>query len=560
MKYFSLLLLWLLPFYLLSQSKTKTYEVQYSIIENGEKSDRIYSFYLNNNIAYLSDKEETIKSFIDFTGEKNISTIEVDAQIYQLNIPFSDLPKAQFRDTVKSILSYECNYASYNYFSNKIEVWYTEETSAKGSPYSRFLPTKDALAMEIYVNGSRRMIVDSIFEVDELPFELLRQDKNKEATDAEFEALKIQSRYQTLSVFDQEQIYFDPNIEIADKEELELNKTYHFSNASVIMKKVKLSKEMRESPYVFAKLNCRSNGDAYDRTGSVFILPELSNNRISVLDAYLKGLDQLPVFKDNEGNQYQGIVKTEDYQPPVEIMRFFTSFGARHFNEKRAIEGYHWAEDVMYEQDVSSLIPNDTNAFWVGVFIGNYDGGGHQVSLQLEFHPSWEENEEKSKYIKPLFSTVNTLEMSGQNYGKLFGNDTLETTFELVENIENLELLFTTTGHGGWGGGDEFNPKLNQVFIDGELVFKVIPWRSDCATYRLLNPASGNFENGLSSSDLSRSNWCPGTLTPPYRIPLEHLQPGIHQVQIVIDQGEPEGNSICFWNVSGILVGEKIAN
>jgi hypothetical protein len=127
--------------------------------------------------------------------------------------------------------------------------------------------------------------------------------------------------------------------------------------------------------------------------------------------------------------------------------------------------------------------------------------------------------------------------------------------FELPEYIDDLQLLFTSTGHGGWGGGDEFNPKLNQVFIDGVLVFSHVPWRTDCATYRMSNPASGNFENGLSSSDLSRSNWCPATCTPPFFIPLKELKPGKHTIQVVIDQGEDEGSSFSHWGVTGVLTG-----
>ena len=115
--------------------------------------------------------------------------------------------------------------------------------------------------------------------------------------------------------------------------------------------------------------------------------------------------------------------------------------------------------------------------------------------------------------------------MSGQNYGRFFRTDTLVTEFEIPENMSDLKLVYTSTGHGGWGNGDEFVPKLNQIFIDGEKIFSFVPWRTDCATYRFSNPASGNFGNGLSSSDLSRSNWCPGTLTPPYFIPLDNLKP-----------------------------------
>lgn len=72
----------------------------------------------------------------------------------------------------------------------------------------------------------------------------------------------------------------------------------------------------------------------------------------------------------------------------------------------------------------------------------------------------------------------------------------------------------------------------------------------------MLNPASGNFSNGLSSSDLSRSNWCPGTLTPPFYISLEDLKSGKHLLKLAIRQGAKEGNSFSHWNVSGTIIGD----
>jgi hypothetical protein len=90
--------------------------------------------------------------------------------------------------------------------------------------------------------------------------------------------------------------------------------------------------------------------------------------------------------------------------------------------------------------------------------------------------------------------------------------------------LKNAQLRYTTTGHGGWENGDEFVPKANSIFIDGKQIFSFIPWRTDCGSYRLYNPASGNFPDGLSSSDLSRSNWCPGTVTNPNFIPLGDLK------------------------------------
>ena len=52
---------------------------------------------------------------------------------------------------------------------------------------------------------------------------------------------------------------------------------------------------------------------------------------------------------------------------------------------------------------------------------------------------------------------------------------------------------------------------------------------------------SGNFDNGLSSSDLSRANWCPGTITQPNYIILGDLPKGKHTITIKIPQGEPVG-------------------
>ena len=146
--------------------------------------------------------------------------------------------------------------------------------------------------------------------------------------------------------------------------------------------------------------------------------------------------------------------------------------------------------------------------------------------------------------------------MAGQEYATMFDQDSLTITFTVPENVTNLKLRYITTGHGGWDGGDEFNPKENEIFVDGKKVYGFIPWRTDCGTYRLTNPASGNFWNGTSSSDYSRSGWCPGTATNPIDIPIPSLSAGKHTMKIAIKQGAPEGSSFSSWNISGILIGE----
>src|SRR5690606_14487586 len=180
----------------------------------------------------------------------------------------------------------------------------------------------------------------------------------------------------------------------------------------------------------------------------------------------------------------------------------------------------------------------------------------HKISMNITVHNE-EESDKELKKVLPVFNTLNVMEMAGQEYGTMFDSEKgLWIEFELKEDWKNAQLRYTTTGHGGWENGDEFVKKKYSVYLDGELVFDLIPWREDCGSYRLYNPVSGNFSNGLSSSDYSRSNWCPGTVTNPYLIDLGDLKAGKHSIQVKIPQGKPEGGSFSSWNLSGVLMGE----
>lgn len=530
----------------------QTYEVFYQNYNNG-KIDSSYSYSLiyEDSIAYLSKEESVNKEFIDYRKASNVELMIYGEQLYKTVVPFAELSTFELTEEVDTLLNYYCKKAIYKAFSNTIEVWFTEDSEAKGSPYKAYLP-ENSLVLKMVINGSRMIMASEIKELYEIPERSYLFEEAQEITKAQARELQITSRYTNLQVFDKEQINFESDIQNPPPNKSQI--TYRYSNGTVILKKIQLPEIHRKGASIFATLTNWSNGDAYDRTGTLFTLSEGKGK--TMLQALQNGLENLPVITDNLGKNYQGITATPDYEVPVELMRFFTSFGVSHFNKIREIENYPWQDSVVYKQEITSLIPNDKDEIWIGVFIGNYDRGGHHLSLDLQFYPPWSEGEVPEKYIQPLFNTVNIMEMSGQNYGRLFRYDTLALDFELPENLTGLELLFTSTGHGGWGGGDEFNPKLNQIFIDGELAFSHIPWRSDCGTYRMSNPASGNFQNGLSSSDLSRSNWCPATLTPPYRINMSRLKAGQHRIQVVIDQGEDEGSSFSHWCVSGVLVGE----
>jgi hypothetical protein len=233
-------------------------------------------------------------------------------------------------------------------------------------------------------------------------------------------------------------------------------------------------------------------------------------------------------------------------------MRFFTGFGVRKFNYNK-VPGQVWVDSVLYKSEVTALSDHLHGEAWIAAYIGNWDAKGHKLSLKLKYYPDGGRRMYKAM---PLFNTTNLLEQAGQPYPIFMLNDKLNAKFTLKEPVKNAVLYYTTTGHGGWGGGDEFNPKENKIIIDGQTVFTHTPWRSDCGTFRNLNPVSGNFWNGVSSSDYSRSGWCPGTATQPVYFNLSYLPAGTHTITIAIPQGKAEGGSFSAWSVSGVLIGK----
>ena len=443
-------------------------------------------------------------------------------------------------DTQK-ILGYHCKKAKTIVNSNTIELWYTDELKVKGAP--TILGQNLGLVLEMARNGNFVIKATKVEKTKMLP---TKPNLSKPIDMLTYKDLLWKSRFTTISVFKEQIINFSDASKSSDS-------ILCFANGTIAIRKIKIP-EIKVGSQIFVDVTEQSNGDAYDRTGSFFIIP--TDKPISFLDGMRNGVKTLPIYNNGNGKEYQGVVAKENYNPIVELMRFFTPFGVKQYNTLQ-LKDKTWAENVLYRQDVSDLRTMlSGKEVWVGINIGNYDKGGHKVSANITIHNE-EETKSKPTQIVPLFCTNNIMEMAGQEYGTMFSSDKgLEVTFILDKPMKNAKLRYITTGHGGWENGDEFVPKKNTILLDRKEVFSFTPWRQDCGSYRLSNPASGNFPNGLSSSDYSRANWCPGTVTNPIFIDLGDLEAGNHTLQIKIPQGLPEGNSFSSWNVSGILIGE----
>lgn len=539
-----------------AQKTPKAIKVTYQRSSNGKlmkNQDPLFVYTSKDLSLITSDKIIQQKAaypfeqtFVTFSNNTISQWAQLTANKSILNHDSEALGKQQFEFTAetKKILNFTCKKAITSVNSNKIEIWYTTELGLKGGPST--LGQSLGLVLETIRNGNSTVTATKIETLKTIPA-LLAIPKVQEVDQLTYKDLLWKSRFINIPVFNKEQIHFVKDAKSNDS-------ILRFASGTVIVKKVKLP-EIKKGSGIYVDVTQQSNGDAYDRTGSVFMIP--TDKKTSFLDALKNGIQTIPVYENGNGKKYQGVVATDQYTPLLELMRFFTPFGVKHFNYLQ-LKNKAWQDSTYYRQDISLLQSKLSNQeVYIGMFIGNYDAGGHKASLNISIHQG-EDNNTQADYILPLFNTLNVMEMAGQEYGTMFDNEKgVEMTFEVPQGYKNFKLSYTTTGHGGWGNGDEFLQKKNSIFIDGKEVFGFTPWRTDCGSYRLSNPASGNFGNGLSSSDLSRSNWCPGTTTNPNLIDLGSLSPGKHTIRISIPLGKPEGTSTSSWNVSGFLIGEK---
>ena len=542
-----------------TKSSNQTVKVSYSKSYNGklqENQDNIWIF--SNSNETLITSAYTILQKSNFPYEQTLVKRDKNAllQITQLNKKAStstldsiSLGKQsfEFSDETKKILGYNCKKAKTIINSNTIELWYTNELNIHGAP--TVLGQNLGLVLEMVLNGNFVISATKIEKLkNESPSNLLAKTTTPSAVidGLSYKDLVWKSRFTTIPVFKDEIVNFSSESKSNDS-------IFRFAYGTIIVKKVTFP-ELKKGELVFLDLLEQSNGDAYDRTGSVFVIPE--DKKQSFFDGLQNGANVLPIYENGNGKKYQGVIATENYSPIIELMRFFTPFGIKQYNYIQ-LKDKNWHEIVPYRMDISELKPNlSGKTLYVGTFIGNYDKGGHKISINITVHPS-ESILDNNTISIPLFNTTNVMEMAGQEYATMFNYEKgLEVTFTLDKKVKNAQLRYITTGHGGWQNGDEFLLKRNTIVLNGKEVFSFLPWRQDCGGYRLFNPASGNFNDGLSSSDLSRANWCPGTATNPIYIELGDLDIGTHTIQVKIPQGANEGGSFSSWNVSGVLIGE----
>ena len=379
-----------------------------------------------------------------------------------------------------------------------------------------------------------------------------------------------------VQIFDKVNIFFQPN-NYQNFNEANADGVIRLVNGRIILKKITLP-EYQRNVDVTLTVTLASNGDRWDKSGSCFVIPKES--AINLLNI-AKGEQKFPEVDSTKYEQLIGIVPGENYIPTIELMRFMTPFGVGYYNEheigqkRKPVYIDKWADCVTWSQDITDLYPTLENEAYVGVFIDTWTAEGYVVSVDLDLKESQISCDAlPNRKVMPLLNTVYYI---GQSYPDIFARQDLEMEFDMPKDAKNVRLKYIVTGHGGHSGGDEFVKRQNIVSIDGNEVLNFIPWRDDCASFRRFNPGTGVWlikrlamyidkegysekmvEEPLGSSDLSRSNWCPGSDVVPEETLVGDLAAGKHTFKVSIPEAEPvDGHKLNHWLVSAYLVWEE---
>ena len=379
---------------------------------------------------------------------------------------------------------------------------------------------------------------------------------------------------QIIQVFSNEHIRFDPSI---NKEGIfsDSSQVLHFADGRIIMKKITLPIYKRHVD-VLANITLKSAGDRWDKSGSCFIIPSGSDVNLLTIATGEKSFPE----SGEELEGFAGIVSTKEYKSSIELMRFMTPFGVGFYNDEMELRRPSyipvWEDDVNWEVDVTDFLSELEQEVWIGIWIDTWTPEGYQVSFEFKYDET--EGPCYAKTETAMLPLVNTVYyINSQKHPDIFARKDIVVEAKIPENAKNIRLKYITTGHGGHSGGDEFVKKENIIYVDGQKVFSFIPWRDDCASFRRFNPSSGTWfeeerdreyidwkeekyktkklNERISSSDFSRSNWCPGSCVIPEEIALPNLNTGLHKFTFSIPEAQPSAdNEMNHWLISAYLV------
>jgi len=498
------------------------------VANSGTRNEQIYTDYLQNAfIKVITVKNKHLTQISSFEG---------------LLIPL------ETGDTL-SVAGRLCHKFVYAGIADTLSTWVWLNTTLRGSPDERVTPERGVV---LAVDRNRKRL----WEAKQIVF--------RKVTAAELSWPTLRGPYVSAEEYqnaiNENNKILIPLINhtlIAQQSETNpsfdhTSFTEKYARGNLLIKKIKVPL-LKKSDRVFLKLSSYSNGDPMPRAGSVFLIsPGKKANFLSLLK--LKGVSPAA---HRLRPRYPGVSLSKTYSPQVELMRFTTPYGVRFYNTVVVRKGYHWADSAIYRQDISDVKDLMGKEAWLGIFVAGGDSRGNMVDLSMEIYP--EDSELKSKQVKefvqPLVFTVNPLAATGGRNDEVFQSDSIALQFMVPEGVTNLRLRYIgTSGQAADHADHTFDE--NEIRVDDEVVAHFVPFRSDCGSFRALNPTSPVDKFGSFESDRSQSGWCPGAITQPIYFPLKELDEGDHSFMVAVPRSKENMPTHEKWQISICLLGD----
>ena len=217
-------------------------------------------------------------------------------------------------EKTEKVNGYNCKKYTTSLFSNKMEIWVTEDLGFRATASSGFANLPGVL-VKLVRNGNSATELASV-KKDKKLANIIPQDLGQYTDRRALGNLEKEKLVITIPVFHDAQICFNPKL--PKSKVVPFDTVLPYSNGTIILKRLNM-KQLSPHYQIFAELTEQSNGDAYDRTGSIFVIPA---SKISFLNALIDSVGVLPVVTDKNGEQYQGIKLEKDYTPLVELPGF----------------------------------------------------------------------------------------------------------------------------------------------------------------------------------------------------------------------------------------------
>lgn len=159
---------------------------------------------------------------------------------------------------------------------------------------------------------------------------------------------------------------------------------------------------------------------------------------------------------------------------------------------------------------------------------------------KLEFVTDGDTSPENTNQLIPIF-----FNQSLNNYQANATDDLGETKktilFSVPEKLNDASFFLITSNHGANTGGEEYNRREHNIYLDNNLILSYTPGRTTCEPFRVYNTQANGIYGQTPKTPAqwqAFSNWCPGDVIDIRKINLGRVQAGTHAFQIDVPSAQ----------------------